>query len=260
MTVWTERRLANRDLNRAERELGNTVLHSRPREICLQLTERVDGTLPQHTMSEALFNRVAALFDTAESVDLRTRGVGPITRRLPRFVTQTLDFGCGIRLYCGSGMLDESMLRRLVRAEAVVTLTFDPDEATGPDATMRDLDILVDGDVRLELVVRPAAMGELTVVAEHAAGLGVHMRLNAADSGNDQVLTALSALNTVIGDGRTTEADPWRRLHVDYRGEVGVCDGAGDITAVGDTTTSTLLELWNDMKYRELREKWKGNR
>ncbi|HTI23226.1 MAG TPA: SPASM domain-containing protein [Kutzneria sp.] len=248
MTVWTERRLANRDLNLAERELGKTVLHSRPTELCLQLTENVDGTLPGHTMSEPLFDRVADLFATAETVDLWARGDGPILRRLPRFVAQALESGCGIRLFCGPGMLDSALLRRLVQAEAVVTLTVDPDEALGTEAVMQDLKTLADGDVRLELVARPAAMSELMAVAKHAAGLGVHTGLSPSD-------TALSALNTAIRDGETP-ADPWRRLHVDYRGEVGVCD----IAVVGNATTSTLLELWNDRKYRELREKWKGNR
>ena len=178
MTVWTERRLANRDLNLAERELGRTVLHSRPPEVCLQLTENVDGTLPRHTMSEPLFDRVADLFATAETVDLRARGDGPILRRLPRFVARALESGCGIRLFCDPGMLDSALLRRLVRAEAVVTLTFDPDEALGTDAVLQDLKTLADGE---------------------------------------------------------TPADPWRRLHVDHRGEVGVCD----IAVVGDATTST---------------------
>jgi hypothetical protein len=237
------------------------VLRSRPREVCLQLTESVDGTLPRHTMSEALFDRVAAeLFATAESVDLRARGDGPILRRLPRFVAQTLDSACGIRLFCGPGMLAEPTLRRLVHAGATLTLTFDPDESDGIDAAVRDLETLVDGDVRLELVVRPAASSELTTVAKHAAGLGVHMRLRPADPGNDEILAAFSALNTVISAGASTAADPWRRLHIDYRGEVGVCDGAGNVAAAGDTTTSTVLELWNDGKYRELRKKWKGNR
>jgi radical SAM protein with 4Fe4S-binding SPASM domain len=205
--VWTGARIANRELNLKEFESRATFLHSLPRVLFLELTENCNLSCPMcrsasrfdpsRNLSQELFDRVAEeLFPTAEIVDLRGWGESTILKRFPRFVDQTLDYGCRIRLVTNLTVSNEPMWRRLVRSGALISVSFDAGEketfgkvrrGADLDVVLRNLEILVDeanvsgvgtGNIHLNVIVQPASMFELTTIARHAARLGIRMHLN----------------------------------------------------------------------------------
>jgi MoaA/NifB/PqqE/SkfB family radical SAM enzyme len=204
---WTQERVANRELNLREFEQRETFLHSLPRVLFLELTENCNLSCPMcrsagkfdrsRNMSRELFDRVAEeLFPTAEIVDLRGWGESTILKDFPRFVDQTLDYGCRIRLVSNLTAFNEPTWRKLVRSGALLSVSFDAGEQEtfgkvrrGADmrAVLRHLDVLVDeahasgvgtGNIHLNVVVQPASLDELTTIATYAARLGISMHLN----------------------------------------------------------------------------------
>ena len=314
--VWTAARLANRERNLAEFEERATHLASLPRVLFLELTENCNLSCPMcrsagpyqrsKNMSEELFDRVAQeLFPTAEIVDLRGWGESTILKGFPAFVDRTLDYGARIRLVTNLTVPNEAMWRRLVRSGALIAVSFDAGEpetfarvrrGARMDRVLRNLDILVDeahatgmgtDNIHLNVIVQPAALPELTVIAEHAARLGLRMQLNPIilDDGHPdrlmyhradtvRALTDLAAfaeergvdvhLNAALDDVWADDAladktctHPWMYCYVNYQGEVGFCDHLigqpGARHLLGDLRTSTFQDIWNGPTYQSLR-------
>jgi MoaA/NifB/PqqE/SkfB family radical SAM enzyme len=313
---WTPARIANRERNLAEFERRATRLESLPRVLFLELTENCNLSCPMcrsagpyqrsRNMSEELFERIALeLFPTAEIVDLRGWGESTILKRFPYFVDRTLEHGVRIRLVTNLTVPNEQMWRRLVRSGALIAVSFDAGEpetfarvrrGARLDRVLRNLDVMVDeahasgmgtDNMHLNVIVQPASLPELTVIAGHAARLGVRMHLNPIilDEGHPDrlmyhradVVHALAdlaafadenavdiqlnaALDSVWADEGTADktcTHPWMYLYVNYQGEVGFCDhliGPGAARhLLGDLGTSTFQEIWNGPEYRNLR-------
>lgn len=314
--VWTPARVVNRERNIAEFEARAVRLESLPRVLFLELTENCNLSCPMcrsagpyqrsRNMSEELFDRVAEeLFPTAEVVDLRGWGESTILKRFPAFVDKTLQYGARIRLVTNLAVPNEQMWRRLVRSGALIAVSFDAGEAEAfakvrggarLDRVVRNLDILVDeahasglgtDNIHLNVIVQPAALSQLTLIAEHAARLGLRMQLNpvslegghpdrleyhradtvkaltdlatfAEERGVDVQLNA--ALDPLWADDAKADkacTHPWMYCYVNYRGEVGFCDHLigqpGAAHLLGDLRTSSFQDIWNGTTYQSLR-------
>jgi MoaA/NifB/PqqE/SkfB family radical SAM enzyme len=148
-------------------------------------------------MSEELFDSIgAALFPSAEVVDLRGWGESTILKGFSRFVEKTLDYGCRIRLVTNGTVPNEAMWRRLVRTGSLIAVSFDAAEpatfaALRPgaklDIILKNLEIMVDeghtsgigtDNIHLNVVVQPGALAELSGIVRHAARLGLRVQLN----------------------------------------------------------------------------------
>ncbi|MGK4579220.1 radical SAM protein [Kitasatospora sp. HPMI-4] len=265
---WTEARVENHELNLREFEQRATLLHSLPRVLFVELTENCNLSCPMcrsagkfdrsRNMSQELFDRIAReLFPTAEIVDLRGWGESTILKNFPRFVDQTLDYGCRVRMVTNLTAFHEATWRKLVRSGALISVSFDAGEREtfgkvrrGADmnVVLRNLEVLVDeahasgvgtGNIHLNVTVQPAALDELTTIAKHAARLGVGMHLSPItlpDGHPDQLLNhrpdVLRALAELAEVTESTEVDVQLNTALD------------ELWADDDTANKTCTHPW----------------
>ncbi|MFF5185763.1 radical SAM protein [Streptomyces sp. NPDC000345] len=311
-----DRRDRNRQLNTEEFERGATVLKSRPRVLFVELTENCNLSCPMcrsnskfdkaKNMSRELFERVASeLFDTAEIVDLRGWGESTILRDFPDYVDRTLAYGCRLRIVTNLTVPNEELWRKLMRHKALIAVSLDAAEQSTLsvlrrgaklDVILRNLEILADegracgtgtDNVHLNVVVQPAALGELREIVRLAGRLGFRVHLNPLSAGHDdpdnlrfhrqelaaalretaelaeaenvdvRLAAALDELWALPQHAAHTCTHPWMYCYVNYRGMVGFCDhligDPGDRYLLGDLRTHSFEEIWNGDAYRQLR-------
>jgi radical SAM protein with 4Fe4S-binding SPASM domain len=200
-------RAVNRERNIAEFEDRAVLLESLPRVLFVELTDNCNLSCPMcrsagkfdraRVMSPELFTDVAEqLFPTAEIVDLRGWGESTILRNFPRYVEETLEYGCRIRLVTNLTVSNEELWRKLVRSGALIAVSFD---AARPetfaslrggaklDVVLDNLRILVDegrasgvgtGNIHLNVVVQRDALEELSEIISLAGDLGIRVTVN----------------------------------------------------------------------------------
>ncbi|MEO3745651.1 radical SAM protein [Plantactinospora sp. B5E13] len=200
-------RAVNRQRNIEEFEARAAALESMPRVIFVELTDNCNLSCPMcrsagkfdrsRVMSPELFSNVAEqLFPTAEIVDLRGWGESTILRDFPRYVDETLEYGCRIRLVTNLTVPNEALWRKLVRSGASIVVSFD---AARPetfallrggarlDVVLDNLRILVDegrasgmgtDNIHLNVVVQRNALEELSEIISLAGELGLRVAIN----------------------------------------------------------------------------------